>query len=92
MRDMAQLRLQTEVSQLEGSVQAADHPSLPPYLVPDACVLCDSLALLKQLASSARFIVIIPLVGAYVFIKAPSSITFFHSSRFRLSSRKIYPI
>ncbi|KAK2182507.1 hypothetical protein NP493_352g03040 [Ridgeia piscesae] len=62
MRDMAQLRLQTEVSQLEGSVQAADHPSLPPYLVPDACVLCDNLSLLKQLAASARFIIIIPLV------------------------------
>ena len=68
MRDMAQLRLQTEVNQLEGSVQAADHPTLPPYLVPDSCVLSDSLALVKQLAGSARFIVIIPLVGTCIVI------------------------
>ena len=62
MKDMAQLRLQAEVSQLEGSlVQSSDQPNLPPYLVPDASALCDGLPLIKQLANSARFIIIIPL-------------------------------
>ena len=63
MRDMAQLRLQAEVSQLEGSLQSADQPSLPPYLVPDASALCDNLAQVRSLAQSARFIMIIPLAG-----------------------------
>jgi protein SMG5 len=64
MKDMAQLRLQAEVSQLEGSLQsqdAASHASLPPYLVIDAPSVCDHLALIKQLAASSRFIVIVPL-------------------------------
>ncbi len=66
MKDMAQLRLQAEVSQLEGSLTAAAHPaSLSPYLVPDASVLCSNLPVVKQLAASARFIVIIPLAGQF---------------------------
>ena len=63
MKDMAQLRLQAEVSQLEGSLQSSEKPSLPPYLVPDATVLCYNLNIVKQLANSARFIIIIPIAG-----------------------------
>ena len=63
MRDMAHLRLQAEVSQLEGSLHASDKHSLPPYLVPDAHVLCGNLAQLKQLVLSAGFILIIPVTG-----------------------------
>ena len=63
MKDMAQLRLQDEVKRLEGSLQAADKPNLPPYLVLDALALSESTPLVKQLANSARFITIIPLAG-----------------------------
>ncbi|XP_078702803.1 nonsense-mediated mRNA decay factor SMG5-like [Branchiostoma floridae x Branchiostoma belcheri] len=59
MRDMAQLRLQSEVRQLEGSLQVTGQ-ALSPYLVPDAGVLCDHMPVIKQLAASARFIIIIP--------------------------------
>ncbi|KAM4690025.1 nonsense-mediated mRNA decay factor SMG5 [Rhinophrynus dorsalis] len=61
MRDMAQLRLQLEVSQLEGTLQ---HPksqsAMSPYLVPDTQALCQHLGVIRQLASSGRFIIIIP--------------------------------
>ncbi|KAM9514950.1 nonsense-mediated mRNA decay factor SMG5 [Guaruba guarouba] len=61
MRDMAQLRLQLEVSQLEGSLQQPKAQSaMSPYLVPDTQALCQHLALIKQLATSGRFIIIIP--------------------------------
>ncbi|KAL4646792.1 protein SMG5 isoform X1 [Arapaima gigas] len=61
MRDMAQLRLQLEVSQLEGSLQQPKaQSSMSPYLVPDTVVLCQHLGLLRQLASSGCFIIIIP--------------------------------
>uniref|UniRef100_A0A8C9SND6 Nonsense-mediated mRNA decay factor n=1 Tax=Scleropages formosus TaxID=113540 RepID=A0A8C9SND6_SCLFO len=61
MRDMAQLRLQLEVSQLEGSLQQPKaQSSMSPYLVPDTAVLCQHLGLLRQLASSGCFIIIIP--------------------------------
>ncbi|KAJ7416546.1 Protein SMG5 [Willisornis vidua] len=73
MRDMAQLRLQVgeansslktsrlEVSQLEGSLQQPKAQSaMSPYLVPDTQALCQHLALVKQLATSGRFIIIIP--------------------------------
>ena len=84
MRDMAQLRLRAEVTQLEGSLQQTASGSmestssetvdeevngpdglaeLPPYIVPDAPTLCDSLVQIKQLAASSRFIIIIPLTG-----------------------------
>ena len=84
MRDMAQLRLRAEVTQLEGSLQQTSSSAtdltaetngddstgsprgsaeLPPYLVPDAPALCDCLPQIKQLASSSRFIFIIPLTG-----------------------------
>ena len=50
MKDMAQLRLQAEVSQLERNIQSCDQQSsLPPYLVPDASVRRDSLQLIRQL-------------------------------------------
>ncbi|XP_062394729.1 nonsense-mediated mRNA decay factor SMG5 [Sardina pilchardus] len=61
MRDMAQLRLQLEVSQLEGSLQQPKaQSSMSPYLVPDSSSLCQHLPLLRQLASSGCFIIIIP--------------------------------
>lgn len=61
MRDMAQLRLQLEVSQLEGSLQQPkSQSSMSPYLVPDAAALCQHLPLVRQLAHSGCFILIIP--------------------------------
>uniref|UniRef100_A0A665UF30 Nonsense-mediated mRNA decay factor n=1 Tax=Echeneis naucrates TaxID=173247 RepID=A0A665UF30_ECHNA len=61
MRDMAQLRLQLEVSQLEGSLQQPKaQSSMSPYLVPDTAALCQHLNLIRQLAGSGCFIVIIP--------------------------------
>uniref|UniRef100_A0A3B3XA76 Nonsense-mediated mRNA decay factor n=1 Tax=Poecilia mexicana TaxID=48701 RepID=A0A3B3XA76_9TELE len=61
MRDMAQLRLQLEVSQLEGSLQQPKaQSSMSPYLVPDAAALCHHLNLIRHLASSGCFIIIIP--------------------------------
>lgn len=72
MRDMAQLRLQDEVTRLEGSLTAGAEETgssgsgttlLPPYVVPDGRTLCDHLTVVKQLAASSRFIVIIPIDG-----------------------------
>ncbi|XP_015266286.1 PREDICTED: protein SMG5 [Gekko japonicus] len=61
MRDMAQLRLQLEVSQLEGSLQQPKAQCvMSPYLVPDTQALCQHLGTIRQLAASGRFIVIIP--------------------------------
>ncbi|XP_041843569.1 protein SMG5 [Melanotaenia boesemani] len=61
MRDMAQLRLQLEVSQLEGSLQQPKaQSSMSPYLVPDTAALCQHLNLIRQLAGSSCFIIIIP--------------------------------
>nr|XP_046170967.1 protein SMG5-like [Oncorhynchus gorbuscha] len=61
MRDMAQLRLQLEVSQLEGSLQQPKtQSSMSPYLVPDSAALCQHLNLLRHLAGSGCFIIIIP--------------------------------
>ncbi|XP_057690572.1 nonsense-mediated mRNA decay factor SMG5 [Corythoichthys intestinalis] len=61
MRDMAQLRLQLEVSQLEGSLQ---HPkaqsAMSPYLVPDDAALCQHLGVIRHLVASGCFIIIIP--------------------------------
>lgn len=55
---------QLEVSQLEGSLQQPKAQSaMSPYLVPDTQALCQHLALIKQLASSGRFIIIIPRTG-----------------------------
>ncbi|XP_028985612.1 nonsense-mediated mRNA decay factor SMG5 [Betta splendens] len=63
MRDMAQLRLQLEVSQLEGSLQQPKaQSSMSPYLVPDTAALCQHLNLIRQLAGSGCFIVIIPRI------------------------------
>lgn len=55
---------QLEVSQLEGSLQQPKAQSaMSPYLVPDTQALCQHLALVKQLATSGRFIIIIPRTG-----------------------------
>ncbi|XP_025076614.1 protein SMG5-like isoform X1 [Pomacea canaliculata] len=61
MRDMAQLRLQAEVSQLEGCLESAQQPHFPPYVIVDAASLCTALGLVRELAQSSRCIVIIPL-------------------------------
>ncbi|XP_076443287.1 nonsense-mediated mRNA decay factor SMG5-like isoform X2 [Babylonia areolata] len=61
MRDMAQLRLQAEVSQLEGCLESSQQPHFPPYAIVDATSLCSALTLVKELAHSARCILIIPL-------------------------------
>ena len=73
MRDMAQLRLQDEVTRLEGSLtgdtaaavsaRPAATTLLPPYVVPDGPTLCDHLNVVRLLAASSRFIVIIPIDG-----------------------------
>ncbi|XP_063802961.1 nonsense-mediated mRNA decay factor SMG5 isoform X2 [Pseudophryne corroboree] len=61
MRDMAQLRLQLEVSQLEGTLQQPKSQSaMSPYLIPDTQALCQHLGIIRQLANSGRFIIIIP--------------------------------
>ncbi|CAN9514209.1 unnamed protein product [Ophioblennius macclurei] len=61
MRDMAQLRLQLEVSQLEGSLQTPPaQSSMSPYLVPDSSALCQHLGIIRQLSASGCFIIIIP--------------------------------
>ncbi|XP_069463214.1 nonsense-mediated mRNA decay factor SMG5 [Ambystoma mexicanum] len=61
MRDMAQLRLQLEVSQLEGSLQQPKAQSaMSPYLVPDTQALCQHLPIVRQLTNSGSFIIIIP--------------------------------
>ncbi|KAK3601212.1 hypothetical protein CHS0354_004412 [Potamilus streckersoni] len=61
MRDMAQLRLQAEVSQLEGSLQTSDQAVFPPYLIPDTSTLCTTLPLIRQLTQINRSIIVIPL-------------------------------
>lgn len=56
--------VQLEVSQLEGSLeQPKAQSSMSPYLVPDAGALCQHLNLLRQLAASGCFIIIIPRTG-----------------------------
>ncbi|XP_061839079.1 nonsense-mediated mRNA decay factor SMG5 isoform X1 [Nerophis lumbriciformis] len=61
MRDMAQLRLQLEVSQLEGSLQQPKaQSSISPYLVPDTAAMCQNLSIIRHLAGSGCFIIIIP--------------------------------
>lgn len=55
---------QLEVSQLEGSLQQPKAQSaMSPYLIPDTQALCYHLPLIRQLATSGRFIVIIPRTG-----------------------------
>jgi len=72
MRDMAQLRLQDQVTRLEGSLTGggdetgSSQPAttlLQPYVVPDGPTMCDHLTLMRQLAASSRFIIIIPIDG-----------------------------
>lgn len=64
MRDMAALRLQAEISQLENSLKNEEF-SLPPYLVIDSSVLCTNLNLIQKFVQSQRFIIVIPLVGQF---------------------------
>lgn len=57
---------QLEVSQLEGSLQQPKAQSaMSPYLVPDTQALCHHLPVIRQLATSGRFIVIIPRTGRH---------------------------
>lgn len=58
---------QLEVSQLEGSLQQPKAQSaMSPYLVPDTQALCHHLPIIRQLATSGRFIVIIPRTGEHI--------------------------
>lgn len=61
MRDMAQLRLQAEVKELEGSLAGSSEAVFPPYVLVDDAALCDCLGCVKELAASARCILVIPL-------------------------------
>ncbi|XP_052793793.1 nonsense-mediated mRNA decay factor SMG5-like [Mya arenaria] len=61
MRDMAQLRLQAEVSQLEGNLSQPETAPFPPYVIPDATSLCTALPNVRRLAQSNRTIIVIPL-------------------------------
>lgn len=55
------------MSQLEGSLQQPEAQSaMSPYLVPDTQALCQHLPVIRQLAASGRFIVIIPRTGERV--------------------------
>lgn len=65
MKDLAQLRLQSEISQLETTFKS----SLSPYIVPDANSLCHNLKLVQELSRANKFIIIIPLVGKLNLIK-----------------------
>ena len=56
---------QSEVWRLEGSIEPAGDPSFSPYLVPDTDVLTSHLSLIRQLAASTRFIIIIPQAGKF---------------------------
>lgn len=61
------LFLQLEVSQLEGSLQQPKAQSaMSPYLIPDTQALCYHLPLIRQLATSGRFIIIIPRTGKFI--------------------------
>lgn len=76
MRDMAQLRLQLEVSQLEGSLQQPKSQStLSPYLIPNTQAICQQLANIRHLANSSRFIIIIPrtVIDGLDFLKKENS-------------------
>ncbi|XP_041037472.1 protein SMG5 [Carcharodon carcharias] len=76
MRDMAQLRLQLEVSQLEGSLQQPKSQStMSPYLIPNTQAICQQLANIRQLANSGRFIIIIPrtVIDGLDFLKKENS-------------------
>ena len=55
--------LQSEVWHLEGSIEPTGESNFSPYLIPDTGVLTSHLGLVRQLASSTRFILIIPQVG-----------------------------
>ena len=59
-------RYQAEVSQLEGCLESTQQPHFPPYAIVDAASLCSHLPLVKELAQSARCIIIIPLAGESV--------------------------
>ncbi|XP_005110077.2 protein SMG5 [Aplysia californica] len=61
MRDMAQLRLQAEVRELEGSLKTSDQQVFPPYVLVDDAALCRHLTKVKELAATARCILVIPL-------------------------------
>jgi hypothetical protein len=67
MRDMAALRLQAEISQLENSLKNEEF-SLPPILVIDSSVLCTNLNLIQKFVQSQRFIIVIPLVGKFSYL------------------------
>lgn len=60
MKNMAQLRLEAEISQLESNKNDDSHYS--PYIVIDTAALCHNLKLVQDFSRSKKFIIIIPLV------------------------------
>ncbi|XP_071845720.1 nonsense-mediated mRNA decay factor SMG5-like isoform X1 [Apostichopus japonicus] len=59
MKSMAQLRMQSVVRKLEGSILNEDE-GLPPYVIPIADVMCNQLNIIRQLSECGRFVVVIP--------------------------------
>ncbi len=59
---------QSEVWQLEGSIEPTGEASFSPYLIPDTGVLTSHLGLIRQLAGSTRFIIIIPQTGLFLIL------------------------
>ncbi|PIK34113.1 hypothetical protein BSL78_29062 [Apostichopus japonicus] len=62
MKSMAQLRMQSVVRKLEGSILNEDE-GLPPYVIPIADVMCNQLNIIRQLSECGRFVVVIPQDG-----------------------------
>ncbi|RMX45316.1 hypothetical protein pdam_00000834 [Pocillopora damicornis] len=60
MKVMAQQLLQSEVAELESTLNAAPHDG-PVYVVPDAMALCTQLHLVRRLIASEKLVVIIPI-------------------------------
>jgi len=61
MKNMAQLRLEAEISQLEA--YKYDDSKLSPYLVIETEALCQNLKMVQDFSRSKKFILIIPLIG-----------------------------
>ncbi len=61
MKNMARLRLEAEISQLESNYRS-DDLNWSPYLIADTASFCENLKLVQDLAKSSKFIIIVPLV------------------------------
>lgn len=63
--------LQSEVADLESKVKSQT-VSPSPYLIPDAPTLCTQLHVLKQLVTTKKFVIVVPIQG-----KSSDGLTFF---------------